>query len=102
MQGNQVWAPSGSSLMALAPFDTIHPMGIETRPRENAPGFGTPAYGTRAENEDPTATGVGSRVSNFPVDEVVNLLSAQRGYEANASAVDTVKTMAQRALDIMR
>ena len=37
-----------------------------------------------------------------PVNEVVNLLSAQRGYEANASAADTVKTMAQRALDIMR
>jgi flagellar basal-body rod protein FlgC len=37
-----------------------------------------------------------------PVNEVVNLLSAQRGYEANASAVDTVKAMAQRALDIMR
>jgi flagellar basal-body rod protein FlgC len=37
-----------------------------------------------------------------PVNEVVNLLSAQRGYEANASAVDTVKTMAARALDIMR
>ena len=37
-----------------------------------------------------------------PVHEVVNLLSAQRGYEANASAADTVKTMAQRALDIMR
>ncbi len=37
-----------------------------------------------------------------PVDEVVNMLSAQRGYEANASAVDTVKVMAQRALDIMR
>lgn len=37
-----------------------------------------------------------------PVHEVVNLLSAQRGYEANTTAVDTVKTMAQRALDIMR
>ena len=37
-----------------------------------------------------------------PVHEVVNLVSAQRGFEANASAVDTVKTMAQRALEIMR
>lgn len=36
------------------------------------------------------------------VHEVVNLLSAQRGYEANASAVETTKTMAQRALDIIR
>ena len=36
------------------------------------------------------------------VHEVVNLLSAQRGYEANASAVETTKSMAQRALDIIR
>jgi flagellar basal-body rod protein FlgC len=37
-----------------------------------------------------------------PVHEIVNLLSASRGYEANASAIDTLKTMAQRALDIAR
>jgi len=37
-----------------------------------------------------------------PIHEVVNLLSAQKAYEANASAVDTLKTMAQRALDIAR
>lgn len=37
-----------------------------------------------------------------PVHEVVNLLSAQRGYEANTTAVETTKTLAQRALDIMR
>jgi len=36
------------------------------------------------------------------VDEVVNLLSASRGYEANAAALDTLKSMAQRALDIGR
>lgn len=37
-----------------------------------------------------------------PVHEVVNLMSAQRGYEANATAFDTSKTMVQRALDILR
>lgn len=37
-----------------------------------------------------------------PIHETVNLISAQRGYEANATAVDTLKTMAQRALDIAR
>ncbi|MCG5054392.1 MAG: flagellar basal body rod protein FlgC [Myxococcales bacterium] len=37
-----------------------------------------------------------------PIHEVVNLMSASRGYEANATAVDTVKGMAQRALDIVR
>jgi len=37
-----------------------------------------------------------------PVHEVVNLMSAQRGYEANAVAIETLKTMAQRALYIPR
>lgn len=37
-----------------------------------------------------------------PVNEVVNLLSASRGYEANATAVETLKQMAQRGLDISR
>lgn len=37
-----------------------------------------------------------------PIHEVVNLLSAQKAYDANATAVDTLKTMAQRALDIGR
>ena len=37
-----------------------------------------------------------------PVNEVVNLLSASRGYEANATAVETLKQMAQKGLDISR
>lgn len=37
-----------------------------------------------------------------PIHEVVNLMSASRAYDANATAVDTLKTMAQRALDISR
>jgi flagellar basal-body rod protein FlgC len=37
-----------------------------------------------------------------PVHEVVNLMSASRGYEANATAIDTLKTMAQRGLDISK
>lgn len=35
-----------------------------------------------------------------PIHEVVNLMSASRSYEANATAIDTLKTMAQRGLDI--
>ena len=35
-----------------------------------------------------------------PIHEMVNLMTAQKAYDANASAVDTLKTMAQRALDI--
>lgn len=37
-----------------------------------------------------------------PISEVVNLMSASRAYEANASAAETIKTMAQRGLDITR
>ena len=37
-----------------------------------------------------------------PIHEVVNLMSASRAYDANAAAVETLKTMAQRALDIAR
>jgi flagellar basal-body rod protein FlgC len=37
-----------------------------------------------------------------PIHEVVNLMSASRAYDANASALETLKTMAQRALDIAR
>lgn len=37
-----------------------------------------------------------------PVHEVVNLVTAQRAYDANATAIDTLKTMAGRALDITK
>jgi flagellar basal-body rod protein FlgC len=37
-----------------------------------------------------------------PIHEVVNLVSAQGAYDANATAVETLKAMAQRALDIAR
>jgi len=37
-----------------------------------------------------------------PIHEVVNLMSASRGYEANATALETLKSMAQRAIDIAR
>jgi flagellar basal-body rod protein FlgC len=37
-----------------------------------------------------------------PVHEVVNLMSASRSYEANATAIETLKNMASRGLDIAR
>lgn len=37
-----------------------------------------------------------------PIHEVVNLMSASKAYEANATAVETLKSMAMRALDIAR
>ena len=35
-------------------------------------------------------------------EEMVDMMAAQRGYEANVSAMDAAKTMALRALDISR
>jgi len=37
-----------------------------------------------------------------PIHEVVNLVSAQGAYDANATAVETLETMANHALDIAR
>ncbi len=37
-----------------------------------------------------------------PVYEVVNLMAASRAYEANSTAIETLKTMALRGLDITR
>jgi flagellar basal-body rod protein FlgC len=37
-----------------------------------------------------------------PVQEMVNLMTAQRGYDANATAFETAKMMIQRGLDIVR
>ncbi len=37
-----------------------------------------------------------------PIYEVVNLMAASRAYEANSTAVETLKSMALRGLDIAR
>jgi flagellar basal-body rod protein FlgC len=67
--------------------------------KQDAPG-GKPVY--LPGHPDADAHGFVRMPDVEPVHEVVNLLSAQRGYEANASAIDAAKSMAQRALDIMR
>jgi flagellar basal-body rod protein FlgC len=51
---------------------------------------------------DASADGYVTLPNVNPIHEVVNLLSAQKAYDANASAVDTLKGMAARALEIAR
>jgi flagellar basal-body rod protein FlgC len=51
---------------------------------------------------DASADGFVTLPNVNPIHEVVNLISAQKAYDANATAVDTLKGMAQRALDISR
>ena len=99
-----------------APYRRLDPV-LEATPFEPAPGDAGPELvGVRVAQvvADP---GPGKRVylpshpdadpDGFvtlpdvnPVHEIVNLLSAQKAYDANATAVETLKTMAQRALDI--
>lgn len=51
---------------------------------------------------DADASGMVTLPNVDPVHETVNLMSAQRGFEANATAFEAAKTMAMRALDIIR
>jgi flagellar basal-body rod protein FlgC len=37
-----------------------------------------------------------------PVHETVNMMTASRSYDANAAALETLKALAQKAIDIMR
>jgi flagellar basal-body rod protein FlgC len=64
-----------------------------------------PQPGRRVYNPshpDAAADGFVTLPNVNPIHEVVNLISAQKAYDANASAVETLKGMAQRALDIAR
>ena len=54
------------------------------------------------DHPDADASGFVQVPNVNPVHEVVNLMSAQRGYEANATAFETSKSLMQRALDIVR
>ena len=54
------------------------------------------------DHPDADATGYVTLPNVNPIHEVVNLMSASRGYDANATALETLKTMAQRAIDISR
>jgi len=54
------------------------------------------------DHPDADAEGFVTLPNVNPVHEVVNLMSAQRGFEANATAFETAKSLAQRALEIMR
>jgi flagellar basal-body rod protein FlgC len=54
------------------------------------------------DHPDADASGFVRMPNVNPVHEVVNLMSAQRGYDANATAFETSKALIQRALDIVR
>jgi flagellar basal-body rod protein FlgC len=100
------------------PYRRLDPV-LEATPFESTlDGAGTELHGVRvaeiAEDDGPgrrvfspshpdaDADGFVTLPDVNPIHEVVNLMSAQKGYDANATAIDTLKTMAQRALEIAR
>ncbi len=90
--------PFGPALgEASAPTPAIDPV-ISSIVADNGPG--RKVYSPGHPDADPEGFVTFPNVN--PVHEVVNLMSASRSYEANATAIDTLKTMAQRGLDIAR
>jgi len=61
---------------------------------------GRPMY--MPDHPDADADGMVMMPNVDPINEVVNLVSAQRGFEANATAFETAKTLIDRALELIR
>ncbi|MEW6433340.1 MAG: flagellar basal body rod protein FlgC [Myxococcota bacterium] len=76
------------------------PVGVKVEELQRDEGPGRRVY--LPSHPDADAGGFVTLPNVNPIHEVVNLMSAQRAYDANATAVETLKTMAQRALDIGR
>lgn len=76
-----------------APFQEVEVMGVIDDPRP---------FQLRYEPGHPDADPDGYvKYPNVdPMEEMINMISASRGYEANVTAVNASKRMAQRALEI--
>ncbi len=95
-------------VMAAMPFEqqlgsmdhNSQPVGVQVVSVEEDQSPGKRVYSPGHPDADPQGFVMLPNVD--PIHEVVNLVSAQRGYDANATAIETLKTMAQRALDITK
>jgi flagellar basal-body rod protein FlgC len=76
------------------------PAGVQVAAIHQDTGPGRRVYSP--SHPDADAQGFVTLPNVNPIYETVNMLSASRGYDANASAIDTLKTMASRALDIAK
>ena len=100
--------PQGGAYKRLDPVfqavaataDGTGPHAVEVAQIVSDPNPGKKIYSPGHPDADPEGFVVLPNVN--PVHEVVNLLSASRGYEANTTAVETLKQMAGRALEILR
>ncbi|HTT69733.1 MAG TPA: flagellar basal body rod protein FlgC [Anaeromyxobacteraceae bacterium] len=82
----------------LAAADGAAPMGVQVAQVAKDPTPGRRVFDP--SHPDADAKGFVTLPNVNPIHEVVNLMSASRSYDANSSALETLKTMAQRALDI--
>ncbi|HTP24437.1 MAG TPA: flagellar basal body rod protein FlgC [Anaeromyxobacteraceae bacterium] len=85
---------------ALSQANGSQPLGVRVAQVAQDAHAGRRVYDPSHPDSDPQGFVTLPNVN--PIHEVVNLMSASRAYDANASAVETLKTMAQRALDIAR
>jgi flagellar basal-body rod protein FlgC len=85
---------------ALAAASGSQPMGVAVAGVAKDPSPGRRVFDP--SHPDADAQGFVTLPNVNPIHEIVNLMSASRAYDANASALETLKTMAQRALDIAR
>jgi flagellar basal-body rod protein FlgC len=99
-------SPDGGPYRRLDPVFEVDPVGdgsaAGVHVKEIAADTAEPRRVYSPGHPDADADGFVALPNVNPVHETVNLLSAARGYEANASAIETLKSMAQRALDIGR
>jgi len=94
-------------IMEAVPFDTAlagvpggELQGVRVAEIQRDEGPGRRVYSP--SHPDAGADGYVTLPNVNPIHEVVNLMSAQKAYDANATSIETIKTMAQRALDIAR
>jgi len=83
-----------------APTVGQSPLGVEVSQIVADPSPGKMVYSPGHPDADPNGFVTFPNVN--PISEIVNLLSASRAFEANATAVETLKQMATRGLDITR
>lgn len=92
--------PFGAELAQAGAAGGAAPMGVRVAQVAQDQTPGRRVYDP--SHPDADAKGFVTLPNVNPIHEVVNLMSASRSYEANSTAIDTLKTMAQRALDIAR
>jgi len=83
-----------------APTIGQSPLGVRVSQIVADPSVGKKVYSP--SHPDADVDGFVTFPNVNPISEIVNLLSASRAFEANATAVETLKQMASRGLDITR